>query len=316
MSPYPQQDVNSPKKEEQGEEQVEEQGEEQGEEKGEEQGEEQGEGEGEGEGDGEEVEGEEDEEEVEEVEDDQNEEGQNEEVQEQNPIDQLGETIDKTTYINANNNIEGQIINTGNEINQYDANSYVNSYDQSGAFISATSQNIDLNSLQVTGNEYYQQGIETMGTNTNDYTNLGISSTPVIEGSTDYNQYNQYYQQSSTTGNIDLNNYGTTSNDVYTNQNTGTFDLNNLNLGETTTSNTNYNTYGIEGTTVDNTYTIPAENQSSTVTFSGQPEITDYNAYGNAEVTTSNYEGSYINSSQSYNYNYNYSVPVTSQTQF
>ena len=175
----------------------------------------------------------------------------------------------------------------------------------------------DLNTVNtgvVTGNDdinqYFQQGEVTMGAT--DYNNVGVSTNPIIG-----ENYTQYYQQSSTTENVDLNNYGTTSNDLglnnYTTQNTGTFDLNNLNLGQTSTSNIDYNSYGIQGTTVDNTYTFSSDNQNSNITYSGQPEVVDYNTYNNTQFT-SNFESSYGNPSQSYSYNY--SVPVTSQTQY
>lgn len=274
---------NNMEQQQQKEERREEHGEEQGEEQGEQLGEEYVE------------------EEVEEIEEEVEELEPIEEGQMYDPINQLGETITQTYYLNGNNNnIQGQIINNENEKNQYinmdvnNANSYANNNEQNLAFINPTSQEmVDLNALQnmpiggETGNidinQYYQQGVAISGTNNIEIT----SSNPINEGNADINQY---FQQSSDTGNGDLGNYVGISNALdsnnYVNQNQGTFDLNNL-----------------QGTSIENTYTVPTDNQGSNINYSGQ-EVTDYKTYGNAEITTNNVESSYANPSQSYSFNY------------
>ena len=229
-----------------------------------------------------------------------------EEGQMNDPLNQYGDTNVQTYYLNGNdnNNMQDQIINNENEYNQYlnvdanNANSYENINDQNVAFINPTSQDVvDLNTIQnipignetenIDINQYYQQGVDITGTNNIDYKNEETSSTPIIEGNA---VINQYFQQSSDTGNADLGNYVDTTNALdsnnYISQNQGIFDLNNL-----------------QGTSTENTYTVAAENQGSNINYAGQ-EVTDYKAYGNTEVTTSNVEGMYTSPSQTYSFNY------------
>lgn len=252
----------------------------------------------------------------------QNEEGVEEEVEEIEEVEELepieegqmndplnqygGDTNVQTYYLNGNdnNNMQDQIINNENEYNQYlnvdanNANSYENINDQNVAFINPTSQDVvDLNTIQnmpignetenIDINQYYQQGVDISGTNNIDYKNEETSSTPIIEGNA---VINQYFQQSSDTGNADLGNYVDTTNALdsnnYISQNQGIFDLNNL-----------------QGTSTENTYTVAAENQGSNINYAGQ-EVTDYKAYGNAEVTTSNVESMYTSPSQTFSFNY------------
>ena len=306
--------------EEQGEEQVEEQGGEQVEEQGEEQVEEQGEEHG-----GEEVEHEEIEEQVEE--------GEEQIEQEQNegrdPLAELGQTIAETTYINSNNNnnvqqnqaqdIQVQEVKSQEEVNQYyspvenntanNANSYLSNYNESGAFISATTTSsqvpVDLNNLHAlsalkandNSNQYIQQGIITTSAPGNiDLNNLGVANS-----STENVDYNQYFQQNAgvAAGNIDLTAYGNisnveastdnedlnkyfqnttgTANYEFTNQ-TSTFDLNNLNLGvSSTTGNADYS-------------------QSNLIQGATSTGNIDLNSYGiqEAEVSANNKTTSYI----------------------
>ena len=177
-----------------------------------------------------------------------------------------------------------------------DGNAVANSYNESGAFISATSDSTntyDLNNLQVGGssgvidaNQYYQQGATTT-----DYNNYGVTnatSYPISGENVGY-----YQQGDTTTTNYYQGAEGTTNVDYTLNsQPTGTFDLNNLNMG---------NTYEVNGAS------------ASTMTFSGDQGITNYNTYGaTQDITTSNVQSTYVTPTQNYSYNYSYSNPIAS----
>ena len=186
-----------------------------------------------------------------------------------------------------------------------------------------------MNSLNKT-NQYFQQ--ESTTTNANyDLNNLGVTSGATYQVATG-NDYDQYFQQSginaSSTGNIEYGaNYlkgaeGTTNIDYNSliSQNTGTFDLNNLNLGQTTTTDNNvdlsqYNLGGV----ISQTGNEINYGTTSNVAYGGkQTATTSYNEYGTTKVTTSQVQSSYVVPTQSYSYNYTFSnsTPITSQAQF
>lgn len=230
--------------------------------------------------------------------------GEQEEEKNDNASDPLlGATVNDTNYIVDNNNynfqqnsepeqyeyINGQIYKVIGNNSANETNSYVNNY-ESGAFISAENSNNaydtnNLNNIQVlqpsSGNEnvdlnqYFQQGVSgnfelnNYSVNPNvDFNNLGFS--------TSVPQAN-YYQSV----NLESNNLVT--------QNTGTFDLNNINLGQANDNNievSQYNvgvspqsgnavasSYNMQGMTMSNigeaTYAIPATTNSA-ITFSGE----------------------------------------------
>ena len=301
-------EVNSPKQEEPEDEephdgQREEQGEVKSEKKGEEKEEEKGEGE-EGE------EGEELEEEEEDVEEEGEGEGE-EKIEQDNKNINLGVTIGETQIID--NNIVNQEAYPQNQYSQNEFNSYFKSGD---TFITTTSNQgaVDLNNLQYLSsngndglNNYYQQGaIISSDTGNYEYNTGNISAVPVI--SNDYNQY-------STNGNLDVNNYNIGSNSTipaptnidlnnYDFKGTGNFDMNNYNVVSGTTDNIGYDN--------TNTYSVPAGNLGSTLTFGEKQGTNEYNEYG-----TNNIKNSYVSPVQSYSYNYSYTVPGNSnQTNF
>ena len=184
------------------------------------------------------------------------------------------------------------VVNSMEELKQYLSNTGGNSYNETGAFISATSSSgtYDLNNLQVTNggvdaNQYYQQGVTT-----GDYNNLGVTDGTSYPISGENVGYNQYYQGDTTgTTNYYPGVEGTTNVDYTLNtQPTGTFDLNNLNMG---------NNYEISATA------------GSTMTFSGEQGTTDYNTYGATQDITNS---TYVTPTQNYSYNYSYSNPTTS----
>ena len=303
-----------------------------------------------------------------------------------NPLVELGETLVQTQYLNIdnNNNIQQeqatepqkQAIQSQEEINQNfnlagtnaanDANLYLTSYNESGGFISETIKGsqaqTDLKSLQVLSpgagnddiNKYFQQGTETSTTGNIDLNNLGLENTQ-----NENIDYNQYFQQSAsaTTGNVDLAAYGIPStaqgssgdedlnkyfqnitdskNVELENKPTGTFDLENLNIGQTsTTGNVEYgeynatsntgnmdlNAYGIQGAEVSTNnaassyITIPKTVQSSAISFGLQDSL-NYNQY-QSQVISKKVESSFVNPGQSVNYNYSYNVPGTTQAQY
>ena len=132
----------------------------------------------------------------------------------------------------------------------------------------------------------YQQGATTT-----DYNNYGVTnatSYPISGENVGY-----YQQGDTTTTNYYQGAEGTTNVDYTLNsQPTGTFDLNNLNMG---------NTYEVNGAS------------ASTMTFSGDQGITNYNTYGaTQDITTSNVQSTYVTPTQNYSYNYSYSNPIAS----
>ena len=119
------------------------------------------------------------------------------------------------------------------------------------------------------------------------------------------------------------------------NKPTGTFDLENLNIGQTpTTGNVEYgeynatsntgnmdlNAYGIQGAEVSTNnaassyITIPKTVQSSAISFGLQDSL-NYNQY-QSQVISKKVESSFVNPGQSVNYNYSYNVPGTTQAQY
>ena len=245
------------------------------------------------------------------------EEGQNEE--ENDPL--LAATVNDTNYITGNNNlnipqtgevehyeyINGQYYKVIQSNDANEGNSYVNNYNESGAFISAVNSNnaFDINNLNnipvveptagtenVDLNQYFQQGAGVSSGNfdLNNYSvnlnnNLGIS-TAVPEGN--------YYQST----NLELNK-----------QNTGTFDINNLNLGQTNSNNVEvpqYNigvsmqsgndissSYAMQGNTFSyvggTSYNIPAGTTNSTMTFAGDQVASSFNNFGQYNNIESSY---------------------------
>lgn len=354
---YAEQAIGSPKPEDghlEGEvregEQVEDQGEEQVEEVEEQvEVEEQADGEGHGgdEGEQEEV-----------VEEQQEEGGQ---IKSQEPM-AMAQTVAGTTYLTADNtnNLgvqqtngqQYQVLKNQDELNQYfnqigNNASNVVSYNENGAFATTNATSYDVNNLQGTTegdlNQYFQQG--SSSTNANfDLNNLGATTGAAYQVS-NANDYSQYFQQSSTgasaTGNVDYGassaNYyqtatgtatTTTTNVDYNNlasQNTGTFDLNNLNLGQTTTTVNNvdlsqYNLGGVvsqTGNAITSTYAIPGTTTSNVAYTGGQQEGATFGEYQATQVATKKVQSTYVAPTQSYSYNYSFSSgPVTSQSQF
>lgn len=285
--------INSPQQNEENEEQMEEQGEEAREE-----------------GDEEEEQVVEVHEEVE-IEDVPLQQGAKNEEELINPLDQLGDTVAQTKYINNqdNNNINNsqeelnRIFNVGG--NQM-SNSHVtfNDPNQVAPIISTASAEgaFDLNQLSM-----QQSGI-----NANYY---GMtSSVPAPISNEDINQF----LNNANNENYDLNN-----------NNTEQFDLNNLNM-DTSNNNVEYSTYGlgIASQTVNynndinslginanagsgEAYEIHGGNTSSTLTFGGQGE-NNYQNFENAQVSNVVENSTYAIPGQSVSFNYSYTVPASS----
>ena len=295
--------------------------------------------------------------EQEEVVEEQEQEGQ---INTQDPMS-LIQTVAQTTVLdspddNTNNVViqqadgkQYQTVNNEDELNKYftqigNNGSNVVSYNESGAFISADS-NYNVNNIQgvstTEGMNQYIQGSSTVNTNF-DFNNIGVANSTVYLDQNG-NDYNQYFQQTTTnasaTGNADygassISNYyqnveGTTTNIDYNNfstQNTGHFDLNNLNLGQAsiTDNNVDLSQYNLGGDVsqvrnqISASYAIPATTISN-ISYNGNQQLaSSYNEYKTTHITTTNAQSSYIAPSKSYSYNYTFATatPATSQAKF
>jgi hypothetical protein len=194
------------------------------------------------------------------------EEGEEQMVEDYN--NNLGKTVGETKIID--NNLVNQQVYTQQPYYPQNPQNDINSYLQSGNFISTASAEgaIDLNNLQptstteVAGNEdlnkYFEQGAAVSNSGNYNYNLENISAVPVTTNAIDYNQY-------STNGVVDLANIGTASTvpaptnidlNNYGIQETGNFDLNNYNVGavSSTTDNVDLNNYnvGAVSSTTDN----------------------------------------------------------------
>ena len=230
------------------------------------------------------------------------------------------------------------------ELNQYfnqigNNASNVISYNESGAFVSADS-NYNVNNVQGVSatqgiNQSLQQGSQSSNANF-DFNNIAVeNSTVYIDPNA--NDFNQYFQQQTTTdasatGNV---NYGTTSSTSYyqnvvgpstnidynilSSQNTGTFGLNNANLGQSSATNNNFDlsqyNYSQTGNEISASYTIPATSASAINYTGGQQIGSSFSEYKSTQVTTKNASKSYVAPSQSYSYKYTFgnTLPGTYQ---
>lgn len=234
-----------------------------------------------------------------------------------NPIDQLGETVVQTTYINNPNNINNNnyiqeelngIFNIeGNNISK-PADSYVDYNSQNIPLVSTASTEgaFDLNNIQIQPNETNDINSQ----NVNYYSMSSGAAVPIN------------YDNNANTG-FDLNNLG---------QNIGNFDLNNLNVD----SSNNYvdnSQYNLESKNYNNdlnsliikdsnigsgaNYSIEANPLGRNMTFGIQNEGNNYENIESLQALKSNVEGSsYINPGQTTSYNYSYSVPENSVSQY
>lgn len=229
-----------------------------------------------------------------------------------NPLDQLGDTVAQTTYINNqdNNNINNtqeelnRIFNAGgNEI----PNSYITFNNLNHPIISTASAEgaFDLNQLSM-----QQSGAHAENANYYGMT----SSVPAPISNEEMNQF--------------LNNANNMNYDINNNVSEH-FDLNNLNM-DASNNNAQYSTYdlGIASQTVDynndlnslginanagsgQTYEIHGGNTSSTLTFGGQGE-NNYQNFENAQVSNVVENSTYAIPGQSVSFNYSYTIPANS----
>ena len=233
-----------------------------------------------------------------------------------NPLDQLGETVVKTTYINDPNNINNNnytqqqlndiLIGEGNNFSK-PANSYMDYNNQNVQFVSTASAEgaFDLNNIQIQPNE-------------NDMNSQHV------------NFYGMDSGAQVPINNVDLNtllkndNNANANFDINVGQSTGNFDLNNLNVDSSNNNvgnvqynlesqinyNNELNSLPIQDSNIVSgvNYSIAANPLISTMTFGVQNEG---NNYENVQVFKSEVGGSsYIDPVQSASYNYSYSEPA------
>ena len=237
-----------------------------------------------------------------------------------NPLDQLGETVVKTTYINNPNNINNNIY-TQQELNgiltgegnyfSKPANSYVDYNNQNIPLVSTASSEgaFDLNNIQIQPNE---SGINSQ--HVNFYGSDSGAQVPI--NNEDLNTLLKNSNNANTDYNI--NNLG---------QNTGNFDLNNLNVDSSNNNvdnlqynleskinyNNDLNSLAIQDSNLVSgvNYSIAPNPLISNMTFGVQKEGNNYENVENLQVFKSEVGGSsYINPVQSGNYNYSYSEPA------
>ena len=238
-----------------------------------------------------------------------------------NPLEQLGETVTQTTYINNPNNINNNnytqeelnnIFNIeGNNISK-PANSYIDYNSQNIPFVSTASAEgaFDLNNMQIQTNEI--NNINNQNLNYYDTASGALASNNMEDLNILLKNGNNEKAD------IEFNNLG---------QNTGNFGLNNLNV-DSLNNNANNSQYNLESKTnynndfnslvvqdsnsgPDANYPILANPLISAMTFGVQNEGNNHENLENSQMLKNNIEGfSYINPAQSASYNYNYSFPT------
>ena len=238
-----------------------------------------------------------------------------------NPLEQLGETVTQTTYINNPNNINNNnytqeelnnIFNIESNNISKPANSYIDYNSQNIPFVSTASAEgaFDLNNMQIQTNEINNINNQ----NLNYYDN--VSGALASNNMEDLNILLK--NGNNEKADIEFNNLG---------QNTGNFGLNNLNV-DSLNNNANNSQYNLESKTnynndfnslvvqdsnsgPDANYPILANPLISAMTFGAQNEGNNQENLENSQMLKNNVEGfSYINPAQSASHNYNYSFPT------